>query len=562
MATAFERVQTRFESMIAAFIEGSFQRLVRSILRHRRVTTALAIVALIVSIATAMGGHLPFSLLLAYEGDRVVVQVTLPPGSEAATTRSLLSEIEHNATLLKAELEEQHSETVVRGVLEAMGGHPSSGASLTSVSEPSGSHLGEVIIQLTPGENRPVSTGEVASLLRSATTASIPSGARIEFITERTAPDPDIDIRFVSQDIDHLRGLVASLRAELTRYPGVHEINDTLTLGKDEYDVSVTPEGEALGISLRDVGKQLRQAFYGEEVQRIQRGEDDIRLMVRYTETERRRLDSLANMRVRTSDGGEVPFADVTELRLRQGLSTIYRTDGFRSANVTARVDSSYASAGAVLEKLETEFLGNAVSNYPGAAYHIDSLREREDLLASVLPLLLLALFAIYALISIPLKSYTQTLIVLAVIPFVWVGAILGHVLLKLTGHVEGLSMPSIFGIVAASGVAVNATLVLLHAYNERRVAGDAHEEGLVSAAMSRFRPILITSITTFAGLAPLMFSRSVAAQSLVPLAVSLAFGIVVAAFAALLVVPAFWINRAENSRVAESPSAEELDLA
>ncbi len=552
VARVFARLQARFELWLDAMIDLHFRALVRYALRNRRVTAALALSALAMSIATAWGGHLPFATQFDYEGDRVLAQLTMPPGADEAATRNLLDQIEDAALSVQAELAAGHGGAVVLHILKAMGGYPSAGPdrSLTAVSEPSGHHLGEVALQLTPGGTRPLSTGAVAALLRERLPV-VPEGARLDLVTENSAAEPDIDILLTSHDPDDLRGLAAALRRELSRYPGVYEVNDTLIPGKDEFELSVTPAGESLGVSLLDVGRQLRQAYYGEEVQRIQRGEDDVRLMLRYTDAERRSFDSLRDMRIRLRDGKEAPLAAVTDLRPRQGLSVVWRTDGFRSANVTASVDTSETSAGTVLANLDAGFLPQAVADYPGAAYQIESLREREQTVAAVLPPLLFALFSIYALLCLPLKSYTQPLAVLSVIPFVWVGAVGGHALLKLTGHVEGLSASSAFGMVAASGVAINAMLVLLHALNERRAAGDSLAQGLAAAAVSRFRPILITSATTFAGLAPLMFSRAVAAQSLAPLAVSLAFGILAAAVAALLVVPALWLS------VAGSPGTE-----
>lgn len=550
VAAAFGRLQARFELWLDAMINVHFRALVGYAMRNRRVTAAFALSALAVSFATAMGGHLPFATQFDYEGDRVLAQLTMPPGADEAATRNLLDDIEDAALAIQAELAAEHGQPVVLHILKAMGGHPSAGPdrSLATVSEPSGHHLGEVAVQLTPGGTRPLSTGAVATLLRERLPL-VPEGARLDLVTENSSAEPDIDILLTSHEPGDLRELAAALRGELSRYPGIYEVNDTLVPGKDEFELSVTPAGEALGVSLFDVGRQLRQAYHGEEVQRIQRGEDDVRLMLRYTDAERRSFDSLRNMRIRLQDGKEAPLADVTELRPRQGLSVVWRTDGFRSANVTASVDTSETSAGAVLANLDAGFLPQAIADYPGAAYQIESFRDREQAGAAVLPPLLFALFSIYALLCLPLKSYTQPLAVLAVIPFVWVGAVGGHALLKLTGHVEGLSAASAFGMVAASGVAVNAMLVLLHALNERRAAGDSLAQGLATAAVSRFRPILITSATTFVGLAPLMFSRSVAAQSLAPLAVSLAFGILAAAVAALLVVPALWLSAAGLQR-------------
>ena len=537
---AFAALQLRFETALDRFVEHRFRRLAAIALEQRRITSALAAGALLTALATVVGGHLPFTLLLASMGDRVVVQLTMPPGVDEAETRAVLTDIESAASRVRAELDTTYEDPVILHVMKAMGGHPSAGDSLTAVDEPAGPHLGEVVVQLTPGEQRPIGTDAVAELLRPNVGAP-PEGARLRFVTDARASDPDIDVRVSGHDLDDLTAAVAALRGALGQYPGVYEVNDTLIPGKEEFELSVTHEGEALGISLLHLGRQLRQAFHGEEVQRIQRGEDDIRLMVRYTEAERRSLGTLDGMRIRIPDGSEVPFSAVTKLHPRQGLSAIHRTDGFRSANVTARVNPAQAAADAVLESLEAEFLPDLARRFPGISYSLDSLREREEIGGSIVPLLLLALFTVYAMLSMPLRSYTQAWVVLMVVPFVWVGAIWGHALLKFTGHVVGLSMPSVFGMVAASGVAINSTLVLLHGVNRRRAAGDKLEDALVAAAVSRFQPILITTVTTFAGLAPLMFSRSVAAQPLAPLAISLGFGVLAAAVAALLIVPAIW---------------------
>ena len=543
VSVALARQQARLEIWLDTMIDVHFRALVEYALRNRRVPAAFALSVLAMSIATAWGGYLPFATQFNYEGDRILAQLTMPPGADEDATRNLVNGIEEAALSIQTELATMHEQPVVLHILKATGGHPFAGVdrSLTSVSEPSGHYLGEVAVQLTPVEKRPVGTSTVAAMLRERMPI-VPEGGRLDLVTENSSAEPDIDILLTSHDPIDLSELTTALRQELSRYPGVHDVSDMLIPGKDEFELSVTPAGEALGVSLLDVGRQLRQAYHGEEVQRIQRGEDDVRLMLRYTEAERRTFDSLRNMRIRLQDGKEVPLSQVTELHLRHSLSVVWRTNGFRSANVTASVDSSVTSSGAVLADLEEGFLSQAIGRYKGAAYQIETLREREEASAAVLPLLVFALFAIYALLCLPLKSYTQPLVVLTVIPFVWVGSVGGHALLKLTGHVEGLSAASIFGMVAASGVAVNAMLVLLHALNERRAEGDGFRRALTTATVSRFRPILITSATTFVGLAPLMFSGSVAAQSLVPVAVSLAFGILSAAVAALVVIPSLWL--------------------
>ena len=339
-----------------------------------------------------------------------------------------------------------------------------------------------------------------------------------------------------------LRTVAAAIRRELAGYPGLSEITDSFRAGKEEVRLSVTPMGEALGITLAELGRQVRQAFYGEEAQRIQRGRDDVRVMVRYTAEDRRSLHSLYSLRIRTPDGGDAPFAAVAEVETGRGTSTIVRTEGQRSINVTAKVELAETSAGAVLSALEAEFLPGLLVNHPGVSYIVENATQQQETTASLVPLFLMALFAIFALLAIPLRSYTQPLIIMAVLPFSLVGAVWGHALMKLFGQVTGLSMPSIFGVVAASGVVINATLILMHGANQYRAEGDSLRDALCNAAVSRFRPILITSVTTFAGLTPLMLSTGAATQTLVPMAVALAFGVLVSSVAALLVVPSFWL--------------------
>ena len=328
----------------------------------------------------------------------------------------------------------------------------------------------------------------------------------------------------------------------MLQYPGVFGIQDTLRIGKAELELSVTPAGEALGITLSDLGRQVRQAFYGEEAQRIQRGRDDVRLMVRYPADQRRSLDSLYSLKVRTPEGGEVPFATVAETRSGRGLAEIQRTNGSRTVDVSAEVDPRVASAEAVMAELSAGFLNESLRRYDGVTYSIESARDQQETIATVGPIFLMALFAIFALLALPLRSYSQPLIIMTVLPFAFVGAVWGHVLLKLSGAIVGLSMASAFGIVAASGVVVNSTLVLIHGVNRFRAAGDNMMDALLNSAVSRFRPILITTVTTFAGVTPLMLSNSVPAQPLIPMAASLSFGVLFSSVAALLFVPALWL--------------------
>lgn len=265
--------------------------------------------------------------------------------------------------------------------------------------------------------------------------------------------------------------------------------------------------------------------------------------MVRYTEAERRSLDALDAMRIRTPDGSEVPFSTVARAELGRGFSSIRRSDRRRVVNVTADVDRAQITANEVMGNLRAGAIETIMRDYPRVAYRLEGAqREQGEAMSALIPLFGISLFIIYALLAVPLRSYSQPLIIMSVIPFALVGAILGHLLMMRLGLLSGLAMMSVTGFIAAAGVVVNSSLVLVHNVNDRRAKGQSIREAAREAAVSRFRPIVLTSLTTFAGLSPLMLNQSVQAQFLVPMAVSLAFGVLFATVATLLVVPAGYL--------------------
>lgn len=541
LETAFVRMQGRFESALTWFLENVFRRLVARALDARHWTLAVAAVALASTVSLIASGHLPFSFIPPSPVDRVVARITMPLGASEQDTREMVTGLARAGQRLQEELAAGEEEPPISHILESMGSQPSANAGTPGQPEAVGSHLGEVTLQLTPSGERSISTEEVARRWREAV-GTVPGAAQLAFVTDRLGAGNDLNLRIYGGDVEVLRAVAAAIRRELEGYPGLSEITDSFRAGKEEVRLSVTPTGEALGITLADLGRQVRQAFYGEEAQRIQRGRDDVRVMVRYTEEDRRSLHSLYALRIRTPDGGDAPFGTVAEVETGRGTSTIVRTQGQRSINVTAGVELAVTSAGAVLSALEAQFLPALLADYPGVSYSVENVTQQQETAASLVPLFLIALFAIFALLAIPLRSYAQPLIIMAVLPFALVGAVWGHALMKTFGQVTGLSMPSVFGVVAASGVVINATLILMHGANQYRAAGDALGDALCNAAVSRFRPILITSVTTFAGLTPLMLSTGAATQTLVPMAIALAFGVLFSSVAALLVVPSFWL--------------------
>jgi multidrug efflux pump subunit AcrB len=294
-----------------------------------------------------------------------------------------------------------------------------------------------------------------------------------------------------------------------------------------------------LGLTLGDLARQVRQAFYGEEAQRIQREREDIRVMVRYPESQRRSLGDLENIRIRTPDGSEVPFYTVARAELGRGFASIRRSDRQRVINVTADIDRNRSNANEVMADLRSNFLPQLLANHPGLRFRLEGeQREQRKVLLGLIQGFGLALILIYSLLAIPLRSYTQPLIVMMVIPFGLVGAIGGHLLMRQ----ESISLMSVFGVVALSGVVVNSSLILVHYVNTRRAMGSSVVEAARDAGTARFRPIVLTSLTTFAGLTPLLLERSVSAQFLIPMAISLAFGVAFATLITLLLVPSLYL--------------------
>jgi hypothetical protein len=298
--------------------------------------------------------------------------------------------------------------------------------------------------------------------------------------------------------------------------------------------------GAELGLSQRDLARQVRQAFFGEEAQRVQRGRDEVKVMVRYPEANRRSLQDLDDLRIRTQDGAEAPLSEVAEASFGRGYASITRVDQKRIVRVSGDVDENdpNASPEAINQELREKLLPDLVARYPGLGWSFEGdQKNKADLLRSLFTGFIFALFLIYALIAIPLKSYTQPLLIMTAIPYGFGGAILGHIVTGLD-----LSIMSMFGSIALAGVVVNDNIVMVDAVNQRREAGASLIEAVRDAGSRRFRPLLVTSVTTFGGLAPLLLEQSVQAKFLIPMAVSLGFGVMFATTISLLIVPSMYL--------------------
>jgi multidrug efflux pump subunit AcrB len=347
-----------------------------------------------------------------------------------------------------------------------------------------------------------------------------------------------LEFELLGSDFDELRSAAAELRAALQGFDGVMDVSDSFRGGKQEIQLSLLPAARNLGLTVTDLGQQVRQAFYGYEAQRIQRGKDDIRVMVRFPAGERRSLGDLESMRIRTADGTEVPFSSVARATLARGHTTIRRVDGQRVVTVKADVNRTVITPEAVITALRRGPLAEIMQRHPGVSYALAGEAEQQaESMGGLTGTALLALLIIYALLAIPLRSYLQPLIIMSVIPFGAVGAILGHYLLGMD-----LVFFSLLGIIALSGVVVNSSLVLVDYINKQRAGAEDLPAVVARAGSVRFRPIVLTSLTTFIGLAPIIIDNTISLTPFVPMATSLAFGVLVGTLITLFLVPCLYL--------------------
>jgi multidrug efflux pump subunit AcrB len=539
-----------FDGALKFFISRIYSPVLSLALSFRYATMAVGVATLLITVGVVGSGRIKFEFFPEVEADYVIARLTMPLGTPVEVTIQAVTRIERSLNQLREEIDGQSegSESVFRHVLTSIGEQPSlaRGRGHRSASgSDSGGYLAEVNVELAPSEERSLSSTQLAERWRELT-GQIPDVVELEFTSSLFSAGDDIDVQLTGADVSKLRQAANELKEELKIYPGVYDISDSFRAGKKEVKLKIKPEAEILNLSQMNLARQVRQAFYGEEAQRIQRGRDDVRIMVRYPRKERSSLGYLENMRIRAPGGMEVPFSTVAEAETGRGYSAIDRVDRRRSINVTAKVDSSKANANEVIAELERVNLSELLRRFPEIGYTLEGeQREQQETLDALGQGFTLALLAIFALMAVPLRSYLQPIIIMTAIPFGLVGAVWGHMIL---GY--NLTILSGFGMVALSGVVVNDSLIMVDYINKHRQPGRGVFEAVRESGKARFRPILLTSLTTFGGLTPLLLEKSLQAQFLIPMAISLAFGVVFATFITLLMVPAEYLILEDFKRI------------
>jgi len=523
---ALIRFQRFFSEGLHTFVDNYYSPFLARCLQRRYLTLSVFISMLILTIGLLAGGILRSVFFPDIAADFVQVDLLMNEGTPATRTHDALRQLQDGLWKLDAEISKE------QGV--------ESGALVSSVlSFAQGDTRGQIITELVKEENAVIAGPEVLRRWREIV-GEIPGAKQLGFsVAAGPGGGAAISIQLIGGNIDQVGRASQELTRRMKTYQGLYDIRNSYERGRPEIKLNVKPEAAALGITLQDLASQVRAGFYGTEVQRIQRGQDEVKVMVRFPREERDSVGYLDNMKIRTPNGGRVPFHTVAEVELTESPTFIRRFDRERAVLVSAEVDKDRYEPKKIQDDIMNRELPQVLKHFPGVRYRLSGASKQQvEIQRDLLRGGLFAIFLIYALMAIPLKSYAQPLIIMSVIPFGIIGAMIGHLILGIP-----VSMTSYFGIIALSGVVVNDSLILVDFVNREREAGVALVQAVRNAAKTRFRAILLTSLTTFLGLAPIaIFETSLQAQLVVPMAASLAFGILFATVITLFLIPTLYL--------------------
>ncbi len=519
-----KRWQKAIDHHMSLFIEQKYQPFLAKCMRHRYVTLSSFIAVLIVSCAALGSGIARFEFFPDVPGDNIQASIIMQDGVSSESLLEALETVE--AAAFKVDADYRRANPGTMGLVEHVLFYTESDVN------------GVFIVSLFPAEERELSSLEFERMWREEV-GNLPNVRKQNYYASTNAGGgAKINLSLYGEDPNQLSLASAELQEKLGEYNGVFDIYNSQGVGAQEILISLKPYASQLGIKLGDVARQVRQAFYGEEVQRLQRGADTLKVMVRYPLEERRSIATLEEMYIRTANGQAVAIGEVAEIRLGLGLTSIKRTERKRTITITADVDASKTQSGNVIADIKNNFIPQLLERHPGVGFGLGGASEEQsELISRMLVGLVAALFLIYGLLAVPLRSYVQPLVIMSVIPFGFIGAVVGHVVFDMT-----MSMLSVFGLIALAGVVVNDSLILVEFANRARVNEKTDEDALMIAGARRFRAIFLTTTTTFVGLLPMLFETSMQAQFVIPMALSLSFGIVSATAITLILVPCLYL--------------------
>jgi len=513
----FSRWQQSFADGFENMIIKYYKPLLNLALANRLSTLTLFIGVFILIFAFITSGWTKFVFFPRIASETARANLTMPVGTSYDVVDSYVKKMTDAALTLQDKYRDEEGNSIILNTL-----------AITNSEE------GRVRFEILPPDQNETGIG-TAQLVREwrELIGPLPGAESLTFRAELGRGGDPIDVQLIGADLAILKQASQEVKERLATYPTAFEIADTLSDGKEELQIELTSQGFALGMSTSAITRQVRNAFFGSEIQRIQRGRDDVRVMIRFPIEERRTVSNLSDMLVTTPSGGKVPLSHVANLIPGKSPSAINRSDRYRTVNITADVDKQ-ATNMTVLNADLKSYLDSLMGKYPGLKYVLEGeAKEQAESFGSLQLGLLFVFFIIYCLLAIPFKSYLQPIIVMSVIPFGAIGAVAGHWIMGMD-----LTIMSLLGMMALIGVVVNDSLVLVDFINKSRIAGNSIKQAVLKAGQARFRPVMLTSLTTFIGLMPLLFEKATQAQFLIPMAVSLGFGIIFATFITLILVP------------------------
>ena len=519
----FQRIQRRFQHGLQSLIHDRYAPLLEKAIVNRGVTVSIFAAVLILALGFMNSGMVRVVLFPEVPGDFIQMSLTMQNGTAPQARNAALDRLE---------------QAVLEVNEEYVAANPGAEDPVNHVAVfTDGDTRGFIFVEMPMDENRPLNGSDITAMWREKV-GDIAGVKELDFSDGDGFGGAPLSFALSGNNYEALENAAKELEARLREYEGVFDVRNSISSGGEEIRLSIKPEAEALGLSMATLGRQVRQAFYGEEAQRIQRGKDEVKVMVRYPRDDRRSIADLENMRIRTPSGDEVPFDSVAEVTFGQAYSSINRQNRKRTITVSADIDPETVEPGVVIGEISSDFIPGLLSRHPGVSYGLEgSSLEQMEFIRNITVATIAALFLIYALIAIPLRSYGQPIIIMSIIPFGLVGAVIGHYIMGVA-----ISMFSLFGLIALAGVVVNDSLIMVDFINHARADGVPQQQAVIESGVQRFRAIVLTSLTTAAGLMPIMLEKSVQAQFVIPMAISLSFGILFATVITLFLVPALYL--------------------
>ena len=524
------RIQTKVATGLDYFIENIYEPWLRKAMRNRYITLAGFGAIWIIVLGAMNSGIARVEFFPRVPGDNVQAEIMMQDGTSTENVAETIAQIEEAIYKIDKEYRAENPNTI--GLVDHVASFGMGDDQLT------------FRVVLTRSEFRSVSATEIERWWRTEV-GLLPNVRKQRYFSSEGPSGVAISLSLSGTDPDELTLASAELQQYLTKFPGVYDIYNSQGSGSKEVLISLKPYASQVGVRLSDVAGQVRQAFYGEEAQRIQRDSDTIKVMVRYPLEERGTISTLENMHIRTASGEAIAIGEVADIALGLGLTAIDRLDRKRTVTVTAEVETEKVQSGEVVKDVKENLLPTLLEKYPSVEFRLSGgTQEQGEYYTKMGVGFLASMFLIYGLLAVPLRSYVQPIVIMSVIPFGFIGAVMGHVLFDVS-----INVLSMFGIIALSGVVVNDSLILVEFANRGRAEKLSFEDAILNAGKKRFRAILLTTLTTFVGLLPLLFETSVQAQFVIPMALSLSFGILFASTITLVLIPCLYLVVETNHR-------------